>query len=138
MRYRVKEYGILGENTIVIPEGVSIEDIRLIINETQQVVICSSMQKDNIIDMDGDDTQTTIYLNPSVCKLNHLDRLTIEIDKGDSLDNIKLPEIDTTNIASKDLERFFGLPDAMPEYTPMTEEELITEAEDIWNITFNN
>jgi hypothetical protein len=53
------------------------------------------------------------------------------------IDNIKLPEIDTTNIASKDLERFFGLPAALPEYEPMTEEELIAQAEDIWNTIFN-
>lgn len=56
---------------------------------------------------------------------------------ADKIDNIKLPEIDTTNIASKDLERFFGLPAALPEYEPMTEEELITQAEDIWNTIFN-
>lgn len=53
------------------------------------------------------------------------------------IDNIKLPEIDTTELASKDLERFFGLPAALPEYEPMTEEELITQAEDIWNTIFN-
>jgi hypothetical protein len=56
---------------------------------------------------------------------------------ADKIDNIKLPEIDTTNIASKDLERFFGLPAALPEYEPMTEEELIAQAEDIWNTIFN-
>jgi hypothetical protein len=56
---------------------------------------------------------------------------------GNKIDNIKLPEFDTTNIASKDLERFFGLPAALPEYEPMTEEELIAQAEDIWNTIFN-
>jgi hypothetical protein len=35
------------------------------------------------------------------------------------------------------LEKFFGLPAALPEYEPMTEEELIAQAEDIWNTIFN-
>lgn len=52
-------------------------------------------------------------------------------------DQLQLPEIDTTELASKDLERFFGLPSALPEYEPMTEEELIAQAEDIWNTIFN-
>ena len=56
---------------------------------------------------------------------------------GNKIDNIKLPEIDTSELASKDLERFFGLPSAIPEYEPMTEEELIAQAEDIWNTIFN-
>lgn len=65
-----------------------------------------------------------------------------KVDEGVStlsakIDNIKLPEIDTTELASKDLERFFGLPAALPEYEPMTEEELIAQTEDIWNTIFN-
>lgn len=51
---------------------------------------------------------------------------------ANKIDNIKLPEIDTTNIASKDLERFFGLPAALPEgYEFMTAEEVCSTLEDI-------
>ena len=51
---------------------------------------------------------------------------------GNKIDNIKLPEIDTTNIASKDLEKFFGLPAALPEgYEFMTAEEVCSTLEDI-------
>lgn len=51
---------------------------------------------------------------------------------GNKIDNIKLPEIDTTNIASKDLEKFFGLPSALPEgYEFMTAEEVCSTLEDI-------
>jgi hypothetical protein len=51
---------------------------------------------------------------------------------ADKIDNIKLPEIDTTNIASKDVEKFFGLPAALPEgYEFMTAEEICAELEEI-------
>ena len=51
---------------------------------------------------------------------------------GNKIDNIQLPEIDTTDIASKDLERFFGLPAALPDgYEFMTPEEVCSELEDI-------
>jgi hypothetical protein len=51
---------------------------------------------------------------------------------GNKIDNIKLPEIDTTNIASKDVEKFFGLPAALPEgYEFMTAEEVCSELEEI-------
>ena len=53
-----------------------------------------------------------------------------EVDN--KIDNIKLPEIDTTNIASKDIEKFFGLPAALPEgYEFMTPEEVCSTLEDI-------
>jgi imidazoleglycerol phosphate synthase glutamine amidotransferase subunit HisH len=49
---------------------------------------------------------------------------------GNKIDNIKLPEIDTTNIASKDLERFFGVK-PIEGYEFMTAEEVCAELEEI-------
>lgn len=76
MRYRVTEYKIEGQ-TIVLPEQITIEDLRLIVNETQKKVICSSMQKDNV-DVQSDN----ITVSSSICTLQPSDQLTIEIDKG--------------------------------------------------------
>lgn len=86
--------------------------------------------------------QSTLLAESQVIQeaIQNIDLSSVESkveEVGNKIDNIKLPEIDTTNIASKDLERFFGLPAALPEYEPMTEEELITQAEDIWNTIFN-
>lgn len=49
---------------------------------------------------------------------------------SNKLDNIKLPEIDTSNIASKDLERFFGVK-PIEGYEFMTPEEVCSELEEI-------
>ena len=46
------------------------------------------------------------------------------------IDNIKLPEIDTTNIASKDLEKFFGVK-PIESYEFMTPEEVCSTLENI-------
>ena len=57
-----------------------IENIRLIINETQKVVICSSMQKDLIVSIiDG-----IITYAATLPVLSENDKLTIEIDKGEN------------------------------------------------------
>jgi hypothetical protein len=85
MRHRVIGYTIDGQ-TIVLPQNITIEDVRLIINETQKVVICSSMQKDNV-NAKGNE----IEVKGSVCILQPTDQLTIEIDKGD----------DTTELAKQ-------------------------------------
>lgn len=77
MRYRVTEYTIKGQ-TIVLPiSEVTIEDIRLVVNETQKKVICSSMQKSNV-GVSGN----TIEVHADICTLQQDDLLTIEIDKG--------------------------------------------------------
>ena len=47
-----------------------------------------------------------------------------------AVENIELPEIDTTNIASKDLERFFGVK-PIEGYEFMTAEEVCSTLEDI-------
>lgn len=51
---------------------------------------------------------------------------------SNKIDNIKLPEIDTTELASKNLERFFGIT-AATEYTAMTNEEIESELTTFWN-----
>lgn len=57
-----------------------IENIRLIINETQKVVICSSMQKDLIVSIiDG-----VITYADTLPVLADGDKLTIELDKGEN------------------------------------------------------
>ena len=60
-----------------------IENIRLIVNETQKVVICSSMQKDLIVSIiDG-----VITYAETLPALAEDDKLTIEIDKGENYPN---------------------------------------------------
>lgn len=111
MRHRVPNYTINGQY-IILDTDITIEDVRLIINETQKTVICSSMNKENI-SIDGN----VIKVDESVCTLAEGDKITFEIDKGDDttelakeatlnevsskIDNIKLPEIDTTELAKQ-------------------------------------
>jgi hypothetical protein len=88
-RNRIKNYTIRGQE-IIIHKATTIEDIRLIINETKGVVICSSMQKDNvtlrtITDPIAGTTETCIGVDTSICELSFTDKLTIECDYGDSL-----------------------------------------------------
>lgn len=80
MRYRVTDYTINGQ-TIVLPNEVTIEDIRLIVNETQKEVICSSMQKSNV-GVTTSDGYSYITVNEGVCLLKPKDQLTIELDLG--------------------------------------------------------
>lgn len=91
MRHRIVNYTIQGQD-IVLEENVTIEDIRLIVNETRNVVITSSMQKANITVNDN-----IITVPASVCTLGTNNKLTIEIDKGDGLEEVndKLDSIST-------------------------------------------
>jgi hypothetical protein len=119
MEYRIKDYQVSG-NSIVLPRETSIEDIRLIYNETQKVLICSTAKKDNlrglgVIIVNQFNNTTTINVPTSICVLQPNDQLTIKCDYGDDLssveskveevgnkiDNIKLPEIDTTELAKE-------------------------------------
>lgn len=118
METRIKDYQISG-NTITLPRKTGIEDIRLIYNETQKVLICSTAKKDNLsglgIFVSAPDGSTLIKVPTSVCVLQPIDKLTIKCDYGDDLssveskveevgnkiDNIKLPEIDTTKLAKQ-------------------------------------
>ena len=59
-------------------ESFTVENIRLIVNETQKVVICSSMKKDTIVSI----VNNIITFNESLPLLNQYDKLTIELDLG--------------------------------------------------------
>lgn len=87
MEYRIKDYQIDG-NSIVLPKATSIEDIRLIYNETQKVLICSTAKKDNlsglgVIIVNQFNNTTTINVPTSICVLQPNDLLTIKCDYGD-------------------------------------------------------
>lgn len=119
MEYRIKDYSISG-NAINLPRITTIEDIRLIYNETQKVLICSTAKKENLSGI-GDivvnrfNNTTIINVPTSICVLMPMDKLTIKCDYGDDLssveskveevgnkiDNIQLPEIDTTELAKQ-------------------------------------
>ena len=77
MRTRIDRYTIVGERQIKLDTPITIEDVRLIINETKKIVIASSMQKDNIT-IDGGVITYTDTLPISEAG----DKFTIEIDKG--------------------------------------------------------
>ena len=68
-------------------------------------------------------------------KVDNVDLSSVEQAIGEvknAVDNIEFPEIDTTELASKDIEKFFGLPAALPEgYEFMTAEEVCSELEEI-------
>lgn len=90
MRYRVKEYTIGGDTDFFISGKIGVEDIRLIINETQKKVICSSMQKNNVsCDYAEEMGVTFISFSSSICQLQPTDKLTIEIDKGDTIASVE-------------------------------------------------
>ena len=142
-----------GELTPVSTRRV-IEAIRLIVDETIGEVFCSSMQKNKIRKVYGSGTSMGVtaacaieFAQPEGKTANTTDQFTIELDWGDvtakettlnsakeeiltAVDNIKLPEIDTTNIASKDLEKFFGVK-PIESYEFMTPEEVCSTLENI-------
>jgi hypothetical protein len=89
MRTRVNKYTIVGDRQVKLETPITIEDVRLIINETKKIVIASSMQKDNITIEGGVITYTDTLPISEVG-----DYFTIEIDKG---------TIDTTLYAPCDL-----------------------------------
>lgn len=153
MRYRVTDYTIEGQ-TIVLPiSEVTIEDIRLVVNETQKKVICSSMQKSNVY-VNKTSEQSIIAVPASICEMQPSDKLTIEIDKGDSIEELakqgENPEATLTaiyklligsNEPSPDIpegvaERlalileFFGIK-PIETYEFMTPEEVCSELEEI-------
>lgn len=110
MRHRIKDYTITGDTDITIKGNVSIEDVRLIVNETQGEVICSSMKKSNVTCVYVEDLdQTHISFDKSICEMQPNDLLTIAIDKGDSLDDIVGENQNATN--SRILEEVQKIPD---------------------------
>lgn len=101
MRRRLNTYTINSStNSIVLGESVTLEDIRLIVDETQHKIVCSSMQKNNmVVTVDGVKTtiaapvtisadNKTITIDTRVCALNTSDAITIEIDNGDKLSEV--------------------------------------------------
>ena len=113
-----------GELTPVSTRRV-IEAIRLIVDETIGEVFCSSMQKNKIRKVYGSGTSMGVtaacaieFAQPEGKTANTTDQFTIELDWGDvtakettlnsakeeiltAVDNIKLPEIDTTELAKQ-------------------------------------
>jgi hypothetical protein len=77
MRTRINRYEVQGRQINTFMPNLTIDDIRLIINETKKIVIASSMQKDNITIEGGVITYTDAL---PISELG--DYFTIEIDKG--------------------------------------------------------
>lgn len=72
---------------------LTIEDIRLIVNETQKKVLCSSMQKDLITSVTNG-VVTYVSTNPALAQG---DKITCEIDRGNVITVL-------TEISSQDIE----------------------------------
>lgn len=84
MRRRITTFTIdTANNALVLDGDITIDDIRLIINETQNKVICSSMQKANVTISDK-----TVVVKDSVCKLAEGDHITFETDTADGLEYV--------------------------------------------------
>ena len=83
MRYRHTAYSISGQTiTLTGVTSVTVADIRLIVDETEKKVICSSMQKDNVA------CSTNVITVPSsVATLNASHAYTIELDFGDTIED---------------------------------------------------
>lgn len=97
MRHRISTYTIDGQDIVLGLEfdDLTLADIRLIVNETQKKVLCSSMQKDKGITLNG----THIVIPADLCTLAVGDTLTIEVDTGDTLGDVvaDLTDNATTN-----------------------------------------
>lgn len=92
MRTRINNYKVLGSRTIEVDAALKVEDIRLIINETKKIVICSSMQKDNITLEDG-----IINYADTLPESETTDVFTIEVDRG-AVDSTTYMPCDRTEI----------------------------------------
>lgn len=97
MEHRIKDYTIKGQR-ILLPKQTSIEDLRLIFNETQKKLICSTATKDNVSLAQGEGG-TLVEVPTSVCVLNSTDLLTIKCDYGESVDDIVGDNQEATNTA---------------------------------------
>lgn len=108
MEYRIKDYSIKG-NRILLPRQTGIEDLRLIYNETQKKLICSTATKDNVSLVQGEGG-TLVEVPASVCVLKSTDLLTIKCDYGDeganesSLNAAKAEIVDAVNNAKPDID----------------------------------
>ena len=88
MRHLILDYEFEPETrTIILSKipNIKIENIRLIVNETQKFVICSSMQKDLITSIESINNKSVITYSEDLPTLKRkaddkLDVLTIEVD----------------------------------------------------------
>lgn len=138
MEHRIAEYTINGQN-ITLPKVTDIEDIRLIFNETQKVLICSTASKGNITTIITDPVAgtSTVVVPTSVCTINPNDKLTIKCDYGDDLSSVAKQgeNKEATNSAiyndTHNVAQFFGIT-AATEFTPLTTEEITNEINTLW------
>ncbi len=67
--------------------AITVENVRVIINESQKIVLASSMKKANISSVVYNESgkTVTITLDSSTASINHADKLTIKIDMGDDI-----------------------------------------------------
>ena len=85
-------YWASGQQVVLldVPEkfsAITVENVRVIINETQKKVLASSMKKANISNVvySSSDHRVTITLDDSTPSITSGDKLTIKIDMGDDL-----------------------------------------------------
>jgi hypothetical protein len=120
MEYRIKDY-IIKEQSIYLPRQTSIEDLRLIFNETQKKLISSTATKDNVTLEQGDGI-TIVNVPTSVCSLNSTDLLTIKCDYGESMDDIRGRKVDGEYTTLEHLRKMLNTMDI---------DKLLTEKSDI-------
>lgn len=141
-----------------VSEPVNKSNVLGIINKTQSKVLYTPLQYANLISSEwasldggtltltladnvqiinvGDELFVKLYLDKDIdfsalAQETTLTQVQSKVEEvGNKIDNIKLPEIDTTNIASKDLERFFGVK-PIEGYEFMTAEEVCSTLEEI-------
>lgn len=136
-----------------------VEAIRLIVDETIGEVFCSSMQKSKVVKVHGSVYYQGItsacdieFAAPEGKTANSSDQFTIEMDWGEEVAkestltsakeeiieavNSAQVDIDTSNLASKNLEEFFEVVSDDSEEI-ITDEEITQELEDIFNTIFN-
>lgn len=106
MRHRVKNYSG-NMHVIILNDTVinSVEDIRLIVNESQKKVLCSSMLKDNVVSVVSSGERTSITLKEDTPLISSQDDLTIEVDTGEA-DNGN--NIDISIMSANDIETYFN------------------------------
>ena len=132
MRYRIKDYTISGQ-TITIQGEFDIEDIRLIVDETQKEILCSSTDKnlDGVVYDSGLDA-TIITIPLSICRLVNTDKLTIEVDCGDSPVDLARQGSNVEATNSKILEEVSKLHDFRIIYSARFEKN--NDGEDTWTM----
>lgn len=97
--------------------AITVENVRVIINETQKKVLASSMKKANIstVVYSGADRKVTITLDNNTPSITLGDKLTIKIDMGDDLRDMAgsciLEDIVDTGLPAERSSGFCGILD---------------------------